>query len=217
VAELDETPTIWVLAGTNGAGKSSIAGALLRESGGDYFNPDEAAAALRKADAALSSAEANGKAWRVGLRQLERAIFAGKDYFFETTLGGRSIAARLAQALDAGRSVRIWYVGLKTPELHIERVAARVKTGGHAISDADIRRRFDSSRRNLIALLPRLDELKLYDNSAAGDPQRGEAPALKLLLHWRAGRVVAPRDLRRTPEWAKPIVAQALKHARPER
>lgn len=206
--------SIWVLAGTNGAGKSSIAGAFLRESGGDYFNPDEVARMLRSRDPVLSATEGNSRAWRLGLRQLEQAIFSGRDYFFETTLGGDSIAARLSQALSAGREVRIWYAGLKTPELHIARVAARVSAGGHAISERDIRRRFDQSRRNLIALLPRLTELQLYDNSAEADPKQGNVPAPKLLLHWRQGAIIAPTNLRATPEWAKPIVAQAIKHAR---
>jgi predicted ABC-type ATPase len=206
--------SIWVLAGTNGAGKSSIAGAFLRESGGDYFNPDEVARLLRSHEPALSVTDANAKAWRLGLRQLEQALFAGRDYFFETTLGGKSIAARLSQALSAGSEVRIWYAGLKTPELHIARVAARVSAGGHAISEADIRRRFDQSRRNLIALLPRLSELQVYDNSAEADPKREEVPAPRLLLHWRQGSIIAPATLRVTPDWAKPIVAQAIKHAR---
>jgi predicted ABC-type ATPase len=205
---------IWVLAGTNGAGKSSIAGALLRESGGDYFNPDEVARTLRQRDPALSLEAANGLAWRLGLRQLEQAIARRQDYFFETTLGGRSISARLTHAVSLKREVRIWYAGLATPELHMERVAARVSAGGHPIAEQDIRRRFDTSRRNLIQLLPDLTELKLYDNSRPGDPKQGELPTPTLVLHWQAGEIVAPTNLRRTPAWAKPIVAQALKHAR---
>lgn len=200
-----------MLAGTNGAGKSSIAGAMIRESGGDYFNPDEAAKELRARDPKLEQAEANALAWRLGVSQLERAIRDKLDYFFETTLGGETIAEKLELAMEAGHDVRIWYAGLATPEAHLGRVASRVQAGGHDIPEADVRRRFDRSRLNLIALLPQLTELKVYDNSADADPGRGRAPAPKLVLHLRDAAIVAPRELGKTPAWAKPIVAAALK------
>jgi predicted ABC-type ATPase len=200
-----------VLAGTNGAGKSSVGGALLRESGGDYFNPDEVAAALRKRSPKLTQAEANALAWQLGVQQLERAIHEGLDYFMETTLGGSTITKRLEQALEADHEVHIWYVGLRDVELHLARVAARVKDGGHDIPEEDIRRRFDQSRLNLIALLPQLTELKLYDNSFDASPARGRAPRPTLVLSWQSGRIVRPKDLSKTPAWAKPIVATAIK------
>jgi predicted ABC-type ATPase len=209
----ERQPCIWVLAGTNGAGKSSIAGALLRQSGGEYFNPDEVALKLRRRNSALDQTQANAAAWTLGVRQLDQALRAGHDYFFETTLGGDSITARLEQALAQGHQVRIWYAGLGTPEQHIARVAARVRGGGHDIPEEAIRRRWDSSRRNLIALLPQLTELKVYDNSAEADFARAKAPQPRLLLHWRDGQLLGPDGLRATPAWAKPIVAQALKHA----
>lgn len=204
---------IWVLAGTNGAGKSSIGGAMLRQSGGDYFNPDEAARGLRERDPALAQFGANSLAWRIGLRQLDRAIVERRNYFFETTLGGETIAARLAHAIDCGLEVRVWYVGLDGPQAHVQRVAERVAAGGHDIPQETIHKRFDASRRNLVALLPRLTELKVFDNSARADIAAGIAPRPHLLLHWRDGQIHAPRDLSHTPDWAKPIVAQALKSA----
>jgi len=210
----EDRPTIWVLAGPNGAGKSSIAGALLRESDGEYFNPDEVARVLRERDSRLDQAQANALAWTLGLRQLDRAIRMGADYFFETTLGGSTISARLAAAMTAGHEVRVWYACLESADLHVARVAARVREGGHDIPEADVRRRYDASRRNLLALLPWLTELKVYDNTAETDPARGRVPRPKLVLHWRDGRVVGPKNLHDTPEWAKPIVAQALKHQR---
>jgi predicted ABC-type ATPase len=202
---------IWVLAGTNGAGKSSLAGAMIRESGGDYYNPDEAARALRERNPKLDQAQANALAWRLGVAQLERAIREAYDYFFETTLGGETITDRLEQAMEAGHDVHIWYAGLATPEAHLARVAARVRAGGHDIPEADVRRRFDRSRLNLIALLPQLTELKVYDNSEEANPTGGRTPKPKLVLHMREGEIVAPRNLNKTPAWAKPIVAAALK------
>jgi len=204
---------IFVLAGTNGAGKSSIVGATIRASAAEYFNPDEAAAAIRGASPGMTGAEANSQAWLEGKRLLERAIAEQLDFAFETTLGGNTITHLLEQALDAGMEVRIWYVGLSSPELHIARVRARVAKGGHDIPEADIRKRYDRGRLNLIQLLPRLTELRVYDNSDEADPSSGVAPAPKLVLHLDGGRIMNAGALASTPDWAKPIVAAAMKLA----
>jgi predicted ABC-type ATPase len=207
-------PCIWVLAGTNGAGKSSIGGAMIRESGGAYFNPDEVAKQLRTRNPKLDQAEANALAWKLGVAQLDRAIREKLDYSFETTLGGKTITEKLELAMKSGHDVRIWYASLASPEAHLARVAARVRAGGHDIPEADVRRRFDQSRLNLIALLPRLAELKLYDNSHEGSPTLGAQPKPKLVLHLRERAIVAPKGLSKTPAWAKPIVARALQLTR---
>ena len=107
--------------------------------------------------------------------------------------------------------MRIWYVGLNSPQLHIARVRSRVKKGGHDIPEPRIRERYDASRLNLIRLLPGLSELWVYDNSKEADPDAGVAPEPRLVLHVRQGAIVGPRDLSRTPEWAKAIVAAAMK------
>jgi hypothetical protein len=63
----------------------------------------------------------------------------------------------------------------------------------------------------LIRLLPNLTDLLVYDNSEEGDPQMGKAPEPKLLLHLEHGKIVDSCDLALTPQWAKPILAAALK------
>jgi predicted ABC-type ATPase len=218
----DHAPRLFVLAGTNGAGKSSIGGATIRARGGHYFNPDEAAAAIRQARPHLSHTQANSAAWNEGKRLLQRAVAERLDYNFETTLGGKSLAHLLKQAAEQGFEVRIWYVGLSTPEHHLARVKARVARGGHDIPEADIRRRFDQSRLQLIELLPHLAELRLYDNSMDAAPHDGLAPRPRLLLHWQCqagtstGEVKVParaQALAEMPEWAKPVVMAALKAA----
>jgi predicted ABC-type ATPase len=204
-------PRIYVLAGTNGAGKSSIAGAMLLRQRVEYFNPDEAARRILAANPGIRQTQANGAAWHEGKRLLERAIAERLDFAFETTLGGHTITDLLERASARGIEVRIWYVGLNSPQLHIARVRSRVEKGGHDIPEPRIRERYDASRLNLIRLLPGLSELWVYDNSKEADPDAGVAPEPRLVLHVRQGAIVGPRDLSRTPEWAKAIVAAAMK------
>jgi predicted ABC-type ATPase len=204
-------PCIYVIAGTNGAGKSSIGGAALGAKGARYFNPDEAAVRIAKANPTASREEVNAAAWNEGRRLLERAIAERASHAFETTLGGHTMTRLLERALAAGIQVRIWYVALASPELHLARVAARVRKGGHDIPEKKIRERYDQSRRNLLRLLPKLTELRVFDNSFEADPERGMVPRPQLVLHLRRGRILGPSDLRGTPDWAKPIVAAAMK------
>lgn len=199
-----------MLAGVNGAGKSSIGGAMFRAAGADYFNPDEAARELISANPGLDQTKANAAAWRQGKRLLERAIAENLDFAFETTLGGTTMARLLADAASQGIEVRVWYVGLVSPETHIARVRQRVQSGGHDIPETTIRRRWQHSRQNLVKLLPALTELRVFDNSADADPAAGAAPRPVLVLHLDHGEIVGPADLSSTPEWAKPIVAAAL-------
>ena len=205
-----QTPRIYVLAGTNGAGKSSIAGEMLIEEGVEYFNPDEAAELIRGANPGITLEEAQSVAWEEGRRLLERAINERLDYAFETTLGGRTITALLEKAVQGGMEVRIWYVGLLNVELHIARVRARVKRGGHDIPEERIRQRYVRSVFNLIQLMPKLTELRVYDNSVEADPHTGATPEPKLIVHLNRGKLLNVCELASTPEWAKPIVLTAL-------
>jgi len=206
----DRKARISVLAGANGAGKSSIAGATLRARGAEYYNPDEAAREYRAVRPESTVEQANAAAWEIGREMLVRAIRGRLDFVFETTLGGKSITSLLEGAITAGLAVSIWYTGLATVQLHMERVRARVREGGHDIPSAAIRRRYEQSPRNLIRLMPGLTSLYVYDNSTPADPATGVAPIPFLVLHMEDGRIKGPEDLARTPDWAKSIVARAL-------
>ncbi len=186
---------------------------MFLQAGVEYFNPDQVARLILARSPGLSQAEANSAAWNQGRRLLERAIDERKTFAFETTLGGNTITALLERALASGMAVRVWYVALNGPELHLARVRARVARGGHDIPAAQIRARYDSSRLNLIRLLPKLTELRVYDNSAEADPHAGVAPEPELVLHMSRGRIVGSCALPRAPEWAKPILAAAMKSA----
>ena len=147
-------PQIHVLAGVNGAGKSSVVGATIRDKGGEYYNPDEAARAILATNPGLGQTEANAVAWEQGRRLLERAIDEGLDFTFETTLGGNTMPALLAEAAERGIEVHLFFVGLDSPDAHIERVRHRVRGGGHDIPEAAIRRRYRHSLINLYQCPP---------------------------------------------------------------
>ncbi|MEM8867003.1 MAG: zeta toxin family protein [Verrucomicrobiota bacterium] len=203
--------TINVLAGVNGSGKSSIAGAAIREAGAAYYNPDEIAQKLRALHPYMNPQIANAHAWSMGRDLLQESIQFGKNFTFETTLGGKTITSLLLEAAAKGMRVSVWYAGLDSVEKNIARVCERVARGGHDIPEADIRKRWDSSRRNLLVLLPHLDRLRLYDNTIEADFEKGVPPQLKLLLAMENGRISGPNDLSRAFEWSKPIIAAAIR------
>jgi predicted ABC-type ATPase len=205
-------PFIFVLAGVNGAGKSSVLSALLVDQGLDWFNPDTYAADLAR-ELGISLAEANGHAWRHGKSLLEKAITGGSNHAFETTLGGRSITRLLQQAAQS-HDVLMLYCGLSSPELHIARVAQRVAHQGHPIADDKIRQRWTSSRSNLVQLLPVLSRLQVFDNSQSVAPGQ-DVPDPVLVMELESGRVLFPdldsaASLGPVPEWAQGILEAAI-------
>ena len=203
-------PVLFVLAGVNGAGKSSVGGHVLAQAGLTWFNPDRFAREWMDSTV-CSQADANAVAWSEGLRRLDEAIAQGRSHAFETTLAGQTIAARL-EAAAATHDLMVWYCGLSSIAQHIARVQARVAAGGHDIPEANIRARWNTSLVNLIRLLPHLAHLQVYDNSAETEPG-DPVPDPVLLAEVVAGCFVGPRDagaLQRTPDWAKPLLEAAL-------
>ena len=201
-------PVLYVLAGVNGAGKSSVGGHLLERAGLSWYNPDCFAREV-VAESGSDQIEANAIAWREGMRRLDEAVAKGLNFAFETTLGGRTVPARIAAAA-ATHDVLMWFCGLHSPEAHNARVQARVAAGGHDIAEAKIRERYPAALLNLIALMPCLAHLQVRDNSA--EAAAGEAVPL-LILEMRSGKPVWPIDaesLGTTPDWAKPLVEAAM-------
>jgi predicted ABC-type ATPase len=208
-------PQLFVLAGCNGAGKSTIGGQSFVAAGIPYFNPDlaarEAIAAASARGRIMTRHDANAWAWEEGVARLRRAIARRGNYALETTLGGDTIVDLLMEATAAGLEVNVWFVGLESVELHVARVRQRVARGGHDIPRADIERRYVRSRLNLIRLLPKLSQLVVYDNTAQANADAPAKAGPRLLLRWLGGTIVGPRDFSQTPGWAKPIIAAALK------
>jgi predicted ABC-type ATPase len=212
MAKRQTRPELLVLAGVNGAGKSSHGGAQLEERGLTWFNPDTLSRQLL-ARGGTTKSDADADAWEAGRRSLEAAIADGRSYAFETTLGGNTIA-HLIRAAAKTHDITVLFYGLNSVEHHLARVRQRVLAGGHDIPEKRIRVRWERARENLIALLPYLTNLQVFDNSqdvAVGEP----LPDPTLVLWIENRECLQPKRgdttaLTAVPHWAKAIVEAAL-------
>lgn len=208
----DNRPFIFVLAGVNGAGKSSVGGHLLADVGLTWYNPDSFARELIQLSG-ITQEEANSQAWEYGRAQLENAIQKKLNFAFETTLGANTIPKLLLQATKT-HHVMVWFCGLSSPEQHIARVNKRVANGGHAIPEQKIHERWANSRINLIKLMPHLTYLQVFDNSQEVADNE-DIPAPVLILEMQNGKLLFPslqdtETFLNTPDWAKPMVQAAI-------
>ena len=157
-------PTVVVIAGPNGAGKSTAAPYLLKQALGilEFVNADQIAVGL----SAYSPETVSFEAGRIMLRRLRELAAGNVNFAFESTLSSRTFARFLTRCKAQGYTVQIFYVALPSPELAVNRVALRVKLGGHNIPQADIERRFQRSLHNLYLLyLPLADRWTVLDNA----------------------------------------------------
>jgi predicted ABC-type ATPase len=158
-------PHAYIIAGPNGAGKTTFARRFLpRYAACRYFlNADVIAQGL----APFAPDTAAVRAGRMMLKELRRLAGEGADFGFETTLSGRSYVRWFRDLRDRGYRLHLYFLWLPTVEIALQRVADRVRHGGHAIPEADVRRRFPRGVHNLVQLYrPILDEWYLFDNSA---------------------------------------------------
>jgi predicted ABC-type ATPase len=165
-----ENPNLIVLAGCNGAGKTTASRWLLAKTLKvfTYVNADVIAQGLSGFDPEAAAIRAG----RIMLEQLHDLAAQRVNFAFETTRAGRGYASWLDAIRTAGYQIHLLYFWLKSPDIAVARVAARVKHGGHAIPDATIRRRYQRGIRNLFEIyMPIVTSWKVYDNS-------GRAPRL---------------------------------------
>ncbi|NMG20383.1 AAA family ATPase [Brasilonema bromeliae] len=143
-------PRVAIVAGINGAGKTTASQRVLRDllQMPCFVNADALARGLNGFNPESEAA----KAGRLMLDHLHELATAGKDFSFETTLSGRAYAPWLRDLRANGYEVYLYYYWLRSPELAVERVANRVRSGGHHIPEPTIRQRYAKSIRNFFDL-----------------------------------------------------------------
>lgn len=159
-------PKIIVIAGPNGAGKTTFAREFLPHEAGCpvFVNADLIAAGLSP----FAPERAAIQAARLTLEAIAQHVARRENFAFETTLSGRAYARQIAQWRAMGYQVELFFLSLPSADMAVQRVAERVRQGGHNIPEATIRRRFEAGRRLLTEVYqPLVHQWVLYDN--AGD------------------------------------------------
>jgi predicted ABC-type ATPase len=140
------TKRIIIIAGPNGAGKTTFARSFLPQEAQclRFINADLIAAGLSPF---APEAEAV-RAGRLMLEEIADCVRRGENFAFETTLSGLGYRRRIDQWRALGYYVSLYFLALPEVETAIERVAERVRQGGHNIPEPVIRRRFAAGLHN---------------------------------------------------------------------
>jgi predicted ABC-type ATPase len=155
---------ILILAGPNGAGKTTFAREFLPTEAfcRTFINADLIAAGLSP----FAPERVAVRAGRLMLQMIAEHVQRGESFAFETTLAGRNYGRSIPTWRAAGYRVTLFFLALPSAEIAIDRVAERVRQGGHGIPREVIRRRFAAGLANFETLYKsRVDDWVLYDNS----------------------------------------------------
>ena len=149
-------------AGVNGAGKSTLYRTTRYKNSMPRINTDEI---LREFGDWRNTSDLM-KAGKIAVARLNDYLLQGVAFNQETTLCGHSIIKTIQRAKEAGYMIEMHYVGVDSSQIAKQRIAQRVKMGGHGIPDRDVDRRYGESLRNLKKVLGFCDLAALYDNTA---------------------------------------------------
>jgi predicted ABC-type ATPase len=135
-----QPPTIYLIAGCNGAGKTTFAKEFLPTEVKclRFLNADEIARGLSPLKPSAGAVQAA----RLLLAQVDECLRCRETFALETTLSGKTYIRLFVRARELGYEIELHYLWLSSPEQAIARVRQRVQQGGHHVPAADIRRRF---------------------------------------------------------------------------
>ncbi len=157
-------PQLHIIAGPNGAGKTTFAKEFLPRDAGclEFVNVDMIAGGLSP----FAPEKAAIRAGRLVLEQIRFLAQRGSDFAFETTLSGKTYIQLIKNFKKKGYQIHIFYLWVPTVKLALERIATRVKNGGHDVAECVVRRRFDKSLQHFFKYYrPLVDAWAVYDNS----------------------------------------------------
>ena len=155
---------LYIIAGRNGAGKTTASFTILPEilNCKEFVNADEIAKGLSPFQPEKVSFEAG----RIMLKRIDELFLENENFAFETTLATKTYKEKVLNAKKEGYFVTLLFFWLKNTELAKERVKTRVLEGGHNIPEDIIERRYLNGIINLFDIyLPIVDQVLIFDNS----------------------------------------------------
>jgi predicted ABC-type ATPase len=178
-------PTLYVIAGPNGVGKTTFADRHLPQTIREleFVNADLIARGLSP----YAPDEVALEAGRMALTRIRHLIAGRRSFTWETTLSGRTAAGWLRSAKSAGYQIKCYFLWVRDVETALRRIRQRVAEGGHNIAPEVSKRRFFKTVENLLFVYrPLFHSWKLIFN---------DGPEPRLIATERDGRLVV-RDRR---------------------
>ena len=157
-------PTLFIIAGCNGAGKTTASYSVLPDllECREFVNADEIASGLSP----FKPEEVAIEAGKLMLKRINYLLSKSITFAIETTLSTKSYQQLITRAKESGYQVILLFFWLPDPEMARMRVKMRVESGGHNIPSDVINRRYWRGLENLFKIfIPIVDKWSLYDNS----------------------------------------------------
>ena len=194
----DRKPTLCIVAGPNGSGKTTTTIQLLNDEwtvDSIYINPDNIA---QETFGDWNSKESILKAAELATKLRYDCLHQGRNFVFETVFSSPEKLEFLQKAKDTGYFIRLFYVCTSTPKINVARITQRYLDGGHEVPISKVISRYYKSLLNAAKAISFVDRAYVYDNSVDNQLPR-------LLFRTTDGQLFK-KYTDDIPEWAKMLI-----------
>ena len=187
---MEDARQLWLLAGGNGAGKSTFYRTRLQPLGLPFVNADIIARELYPDAPEAHSYDAARIAEEIRYGLLQE----GRSFCFETVFSHPSKIDFVAHAKTLGYQVILVFIHLESAELNMARISQRLESGGHHVPDKKVEQRIPRLLKHIKTVIPLCDQVRILDNSSARNP-------FKPVMVIRDGNIEVQQKT--VPEWAE--------------